>query len=567
MTVQINVPMNAARVCQAIAKIGYSPSSAIKDIIDNSVTARAQTITVELHLAEGKLFSNRNSTSMFKIIDDGIGMSPDEIVNSFQLGSNSSYSEDSLSKYGLGLKSAGLSLGNKICVVSKKNDEISDSYCLDYDLIKESGEYVIEQNSLTEDDIKEFNTLVNNESGTIVTITKCEYEKQDSMRKIVNELHNELGVVYFGFLSREANPLNIIIRQVNTTTEDITIEPFDMLFTKIAKNEFDPDDYDGLTPCITLDDVIELDGVDSPIDVKAVIFPKDSMKSYPQFSKEEKDQIRSYRIKRPNMGFYIYRNGRLIRWGDLLPTDTGGSILSKDDYGVRVRLDLRTVHDDALHVDVSKQKISIPEELEKALRIMLRETIVQSREAFKKCSEMLIFEEDEREDGASFSLQTQDLGEEDTDVQFIPVDQETYERRQDKLIKRTQEEKGDDEESEVTIDDEKVFNKVRYTNSVRGNKLFSIGYNPTEGTFIRVNKNHYFHFTVLSRLKPNSPVKQILEAMMFCRGVADRLTYTNVKGIDDDMIEQVLNKLSELDSIHLDKWCQLNQNILDDFEE
>jgi len=567
MTVQINVPMNAARVCQAISKIGYSPSSAIKDIIDNSVTAKAQNITVELHLAEGKLFSNRNSTSMFRIIDDGTGMTPEEIVNSFQLGSNSSYSEDSLSKYGLGMKSAGLSLGNKICVVSKKNDTLSDCYCLDYDIIKDSGEYVIEQIDLNEDEIDEFNSLVSNESGTIVTITKCEYEKQDSMRKIVNELHSELGVVYYGFLSREDFPLNITIRQVNTTTDDITIEPFDILFTDIAKDEFDPDDYDGLTPCITLNDVIELDGVDSPIDVKAVIFPKDSMKSYPQFSKEQKEQIRSYKIKRSNMGFYIYRNGRLIRWGDLLATDKGGSILTKDDYGVRVSLDLRTVHDEALHVDVSKQKISIPEELEKALRIMLRETISQSKEAFSQCSEMLTFEEDEREDGASFSLQTQDLGEEDTDVQFVPVDQETYERRQDKLIKKTQEEKGDDEESEVIVDDEKVFNKVRYTNSVRGNKLFSIGYNPTEGTFIRVNKNHYFHFTILSRLTPNSPVKQILEAMMFCSGVAERFTYTNVKGIDDEMIEQVLNKLAELYATHLDKWCQLNQNILDNYED
>lgn len=38
--------INAARVCFGISRIGYTPSSAICDIIDNSVSANAHNIHV-----------------------------------------------------------------------------------------------------------------------------------------------------------------------------------------------------------------------------------------------------------------------------------------------------------------------------------------------------------------------------------------------------------------------------------------------------------------------------------------------------------------------------------------
>ncbi len=39
---QIVIDMDAGRVCDAIARIGYSPASALMDLIDNSVTAGRQ---------------------------------------------------------------------------------------------------------------------------------------------------------------------------------------------------------------------------------------------------------------------------------------------------------------------------------------------------------------------------------------------------------------------------------------------------------------------------------------------------------------------------------------------
>lgn len=569
MTIEsIAVPINAARVCQAIAKIGYSPSAALKDIIDNSISAGASNILVELYLTEGKTISNRNNVERFVIIDDGCGMDDNGIREAFELGVSRSYSEDSLSKYGLGLKSAGLSLGDRISVVSKKEGRITKRYSLDYEIIKEKNEYVIQSMEATEHDLLLIEQYVGlSESGTIVTIDKCSYEKQDSMRKIVNELSRELGVVYYGFLTHPHTPLKITLRQVSSKIEDFYIDPYDILFLDKASSEYDPDNYDYVTPCKVLDDTIVLEGVSAPIHIQAVAFPKDKMKNFAVLEQGEREQIRSYRISRENMGFFIYRNGRLIKWGDRVRTSDNSYLIDKDSYGFRVKLSLTTAHDDALHVDVSKQRISIPEELEKALKMLLRDPLATSRNIFKQCEDAVTLEQDDREDGAMFSFSSQDLGEEDPSVYMEPVDISTVKRREEKLIDRTVQETAEDENDILDVDDEKVFKKIRYTSSVMGNRLFSIGYNSDEGTFIRVNQNHYFYFTILSKMPPNSPYKQIIEAMMFCNGIAERFTYTNVSGLEDEVIERVLQKLAELYSIHLDKWCQLNAGILEAVDE
>lgn len=55
------VEMDASRVCDAIAKIGYSPASALMDIIDNAVTAGATEVIVEIETDPDKTFAAKNN--------------------------------------------------------------------------------------------------------------------------------------------------------------------------------------------------------------------------------------------------------------------------------------------------------------------------------------------------------------------------------------------------------------------------------------------------------------------------------------------------------------------------
>jgi len=47
---KISVPMDAGRICDAIAKIGYNPAAAIMDIVDNSITANADVVSIEIEI-------------------------------------------------------------------------------------------------------------------------------------------------------------------------------------------------------------------------------------------------------------------------------------------------------------------------------------------------------------------------------------------------------------------------------------------------------------------------------------------------------------------------------------
>lgn len=147
------------RLLAGIRNMGYTFESAILDIVDNSVTAKAKNIHI---LIQGE---NKVDSKIEKVIicDDGKGMNCDEVFNALELGSPESvYHDNSLSKYGFGLKSAGLSQANDIYVVSKHDDENDwNKASISWKDIKENNRYIVDENlELSEEDksyIKKFN--------------------------------------------------------------------------------------------------------------------------------------------------------------------------------------------------------------------------------------------------------------------------------------------------------------------------------------------------------------------------------------------------------------------------
>ena len=64
-----NVPPSATMLLESLRGMGYSPGSAVADIIDNSIAAGAENIHVNFHW--------NGEDSWIAILDDGHGMSPD----------------------------------------------------------------------------------------------------------------------------------------------------------------------------------------------------------------------------------------------------------------------------------------------------------------------------------------------------------------------------------------------------------------------------------------------------------------------------------------------------------
>ena len=116
--------------------IGYSFSTAVADIIDNSVSA---------HASEIRIFSDPLvAEPYFCILDNGEGMNAKELDNAMLPGSDREGKEDceiELGRFGLGLKSASLSQCREFTVASKKFGKIR-AMSFDLDVIEQQNKFI-----------------------------------------------------------------------------------------------------------------------------------------------------------------------------------------------------------------------------------------------------------------------------------------------------------------------------------------------------------------------------------------------------------------------------------------
>jgi hypothetical protein len=555
------VEMDASRVCDAIAKIGYSPAAALMDIIDNSVTAGATEVVVEIETDPDKTFAAKNNVVSYRVIDNGKGMSQEEIKNALKLGSEAKYGDNSLSKYGMGLKSAGFSVGTRIQIISKKDDLFSPVGFVDKDVIRAAGKYVVSWLKTDEAAVQAYGKKLSGySSGTIIEITGCQNIKQDSAQKTLKKLGEQLGVVYYAFLTKPENPLSITLR--STGKPDVKVVPHDILFTEIAKTGFDEDTYDMKSPYIVFSEDVSLQdyGVDEPMKLEAVIFPQDQMKTIPQFTEEERKRIDDYKVSRNNSGFFIYRNNRLIRWGD----DLG--IAGRDNQNFRARIVLNTAHDDAFHVDVSKQRMDVPEEVEARISHLMRLPLRYSELAMKICSAFK--KNPDKQEGSGFNYNNQDLAEDDAEEQTGEEKKQTVRERKKELVEQTKEIEKNEPEPETPPVEEvvnavPVFERVRYSDKVQGFTVWEAGFDSSDGSYVRINRNHSYYDTILSRLEEDEESRQAIEAIFWASAVAYNNTFSKLTEFDSATISKVLEKFKKEFAMNLDNWCSHNQNFYD----
>ena len=111
-----DIPPRPSSLIESIRAIGYSLSTALADVVDNSIAARAETIQIFASL--------ETSDPKVGIVDDGAGMTEDELLEAMRLGSRSPLEERAqfdLGRFGLGLKTASFSQCRVLTVVTRTN--------------------------------------------------------------------------------------------------------------------------------------------------------------------------------------------------------------------------------------------------------------------------------------------------------------------------------------------------------------------------------------------------------------------------------------------------------------
>jgi len=128
----------AAALIEGLRDIGYSLETAISDIIDNSITAGARRIQI--------LTETFSDEPFIAIIDDGEGMTEDELIAAMRPGSRNPLAtrdEPDLGRFGLGLKSASFSQCRRLTVVSRKSGNTSAAVW-DLDDVAERNEWAVQ---------------------------------------------------------------------------------------------------------------------------------------------------------------------------------------------------------------------------------------------------------------------------------------------------------------------------------------------------------------------------------------------------------------------------------------
>ena len=140
MTDKLNLTKNepsAQELSNSMRCMGYSLESAIADIVDNSITAKATEIEIKFPVSPDEV--------CIAICDNGNGMTKEELFDAMKYGSTLKgklRSEDDLGRFGMGLKSASHSQCRRLSVASKKNGNVS-AYVWDLDVIDEKHEWLM----------------------------------------------------------------------------------------------------------------------------------------------------------------------------------------------------------------------------------------------------------------------------------------------------------------------------------------------------------------------------------------------------------------------------------------
>lgn len=145
-----------------IGQTGYSVSQAIAELIDNSIDARIEgkLLTVQVVIDPHK--------KIILIVDDGLGMDEITASNSIRLARSSKVNQ--LGEFGLGLKTACTSLGQKFEIETKQlNSE--EEYVLEYD-----EEQWLKSGDWNNYEMQVKNSTDKQRSGTVIRVSKLRFK-------------------------------------------------------------------------------------------------------------------------------------------------------------------------------------------------------------------------------------------------------------------------------------------------------------------------------------------------------------------------------------------------------
>jgi hypothetical protein len=337
---------------ESMRAVGYSLKTAIADICDNAISAKASFISIQWDV---------RPTPHVTFFDNGDGMSRDTLRLAMKLAGKSpmtSRGTDDLGRFGLGLKTASLSQARSLSVISRQAG-ITSAAKWDLDYLKATGKWTLQwmtdEEIATTPNIDKLNSV---DSGTLIFWQELDLllDEDDFQGSFLatkfDEAASHLGLVFHRFLNSRVKRLEILVNGASVPTFD----PF----------------LDGEPG------VVDRGSTSISINGETVVVHPFILPSLNKMTRPQKDKALFDGSKmREAQGFYVYRNMRLLTWGTwfrLVPMDETGKL-------ARVRVDTGNSLDADWKLGITKSEVQPPKSLRDALKRLVPQIVDNSARA------------------------------------------------------------------------------------------------------------------------------------------------------------------------------------------
>ena len=354
----------AARTISSLRDVGYEMPQAVADLVDNSISAGAKTVSIDLHFD--------GTDSWVRIADDGFGMDAATLTEALRYGSEREYGDEDLGKFGFGLKAASTSQCRRVVVASRIAPQRAriEVRALDLDHIEQTNRWEI----LIVDPADRPDHLVEplqTTTGTVVVWEDLDrvLDYKDpwggwARRRLLDRaeaIAEHLGMVFHRFLAGEVpgHKLQILVN-------GSVVEPWDpfcrseQATTVLPEHDFPVASESGV-------------GI---VHVRPYVLPD---KAY--FSDTAAWQRASGPLKwNRQQGFYIYRASRLIQWGGW------SRIRTIDEHSklARVAIDFSPRLDAVFSVNISKAIVKLPSDLREDIEDVVNQVVRIASQRYRK---------------------------------------------------------------------------------------------------------------------------------------------------------------------------------------
>jgi len=347
----------------SLRDLGYELPQAIAELVDNSIDAQATKVDIGVHFD--------GAESWIRVVDNGNGMTGRSLTEAMRYGSDGIYRPGALGGFGLGLKTASFSQCRTLTVASRRTPTSRPEVRRwDLDDVAANDDWYLER-LLPSEAPRALIDPLRESRGTVVLWERLDrvlmyrdpsgVHAEKTLRALTNELSEHLAMVFHRFLSGEARrdlPFSL-------TINDRPIEPWDPFARNESATKEHPEQRLSLTHNRTDFDVI----------VRPYVLP-----SQQRFSSPDAHQAAGGPRKwNGQQGFYVYREDRLIQsggWNRLRTQDEHTKL-------ARIAVDVPRELDDLLAVNVSKMRVSIPEQIRPGLRALVAGIVSDAQRRYR----------------------------------------------------------------------------------------------------------------------------------------------------------------------------------------